>query len=427
MRALAEKIWHYNRSLTGEGVRQTHAEIAKLFDLETFEVPSGSEHFDWTIPPEWNVTQAYIVRPSGERIADFSINNLYLVGYSVPFHGTLTRDELMQHLHSIPELPDAIPYVTSYYKRRWGFCLSHNQLLTLEPGDYEVVVQTSLDDTGSLTYSEATFGNNAACEDFILLQSYTCHPSLAINELSGPLVLAGVGQWLKTQANLKHTYKLLFCPETIGSVVWIARNAQHIQNMKAGLVITCVGHDGPFTYKRTKQGSYIDRLVEAAFLGSEQTLDVRPFTPFGSDERQYNSIGLGLPVGSLMRTPYHEYPEYHSSLDNLDLMSFDALQETINKYIELIRIIECDDVYKVRQLYCEPFLSKYGPLYYSTDHRTPSDLTRCAKWLMHYCDGRNTIVDIALISGIHPLALADVVLRMLEAEAVIRVPQEGLM
>lgn len=422
MRALAEKIWGHNRSLTGNGVRATHAEIAKLFTLETFEVACGTEHFDWTVPPEWNVAQAYIVTPSGEKIADFSINNLHLVGYSTPFRGTMTLEELRPHLHTIPDLPDAIPYVTSYYKRRWGFCLPQAQLNSLEDGRYEVIVETTLNDAGSLTYSEANFGP-ATSEDFVLIQSYTCHPSLAINELSGPLVLSGVGEWLKMQSDLKHNYKLLFCPETIGSVVWVAQNQQRLAHMKAGLVITCVGHDGAFTYKKSKKDSYINKVVEAAFLGSGQTLDTREYSPFGSDERQYNSVGLSLPVGSLMRTPYHEYAEYHSSLDTLDLMSFDALCETIDKYIELIKIMESDAVYEVTQKFCEPFLSKYGPLYYSKDHRTPSDLTRSAKWLMHYCDGRNSIVDIALISGIHPLTLADAARRMEEVAALVIVPQ----
>jgi len=332
-----DRLWPILRSITGEGVRQTHDILGELVKLERFEIPSGTAVFDWFIPKEWVVNEAYLLDPSGQKIIDVKENNLHLLNYSTSFKGTLSRDELDKHLHSLPNQASAIPYLTTYYKERWGFCLSQKQRDKLPQGNYTVVIDTDHKE-GSLTLSEALLKGSS--QDEVLISTYTCHPSMANNELSGPLVAAFLYKRLAQQKNRRLNYRFVFLPETIGAITYLKMQGEHLKkHTKAGFVITCAGNDAPFTYKCSRQGnSLADRVAKQALKNHEH--NILPFSPLGSDERQYCSPAFNLPIGSLMRSMYGRYPEYHTSLDNKSFISFKALQESIDMYLSLIHISE---------------------------------------------------------------------------------------
>jgi aminopeptidase-like protein len=395
---LFNRLWPLPRSITGEGVRQTHEVLSEFVPLQRIEVPSGTSAFDWTVPKEWSVREAYILAPDGRRLFDFLENNLRLVGYSVPFRGRLSRQALEAHLHSRPDLPDAIPYVTSYYAPRWGFCLSERERRALPDGDYEVVIDTDLID-GALTLSEAVLPGEEKAE--ILISAYTCHPSLANNELSGPIAAAFLYRRLAAWPERRLTYRFVFAPETIGALAYLALRGDHLRNtLVAGYVVTCVGLDTHFTYKRSRRGnSLADRAAAHVLRHLGMDHELRDFSPTGSDERQYCSPGFDLPVGSLMRGVYGEYPEYHSSLDDKRLISFAALQGSIDAYEAICRTLEQNLTFRNLLPFGEPQLGRRG-LYPTLGSADQSGQVAPMMWLLNLSDGRHDLLAIAERSGL---------------------------
>jgi aminopeptidase-like protein len=386
--AYFDRLWPILRSITGAGVRETHDILSELVPLNRREIPTGTRVLDWTIPPEWVVREAYVVGPNGERVADVHRNNLHLLNYSVPFRGTLSKDELLAHLHSLPDQPDAIPYVTSYYSPRWGFCIAHRDLERLPEGRYEIVVDTDLVD-GSLTISDVVLPGEEP--DEVLLSTYTCHPSLASNELSGPLVMAFLYRRLAALPRRRLTYRFVFLPETIGSIAYLAEH---------GYVVNCIGDDGSFTYKRSRRhDSLADRAALHVLDSRRPDSHIVDFFPDrGSDERQYCSPGFNLPVGSLMRSMYGEYPEYHTSLDNRDLVSFEAMCESIDVYAQILRTLDVNSTFVNLSPYGEPQLGRRG-LYETLGTKVVGATTSAIMWVLSYSDGEHDLLDIADRSG----------------------------
>ncbi|MFD0871002.1 Uncharacterized protein conserved in bacteria with an aminopeptidase-like domain [Chlamydia abortus] len=393
---LFDRLFPIQRSITGDGVREMLTILNELVPIEQKEYPSGMTCFDWTIPKEWNVREAYIKNKRGEKIVDLCDHNLHLVSYSVPFRGTVSRDELLARIHTLPEMPDAIPYVTSYYKENWGFCIEHNRLREFVDDEYEVVIDATLED-GYLTIGEGYVPGRG--EQEILLSTYVCHPSMANNELSGPLVQTMVYQYLLKRGNLKYNYRFLYVPETIGSILYLSQYGDMLkQRLAAGYVVTCVGHGPSFTYKKSKRGETLaDRAAIHVLRQSGKPHRIIEWSPFGSDERQYCSQAFNLPVGSLMRTMYGDYKEYHTSLDNRDLISEEALQETVDMYIKIIETIEANETYRSTHIHCEPKLDKRG-LYPSTGgtrSREERERVSMITYLLAYSDGDHDLIDIA--------------------------------
>ncbi len=398
--AAFDRLWPLLRSITGAGVRQSHDILGEFLPLTRIEVPTGTAAFDWTVPAEWVVREAYVIDPRGRRILDVADNNLHLLNYSIPFRGRLDRAELDDHLHSLPDLPDAIPYVTSYYEPRWGFCIAHNQRLALPDGEYQVVIDTDHID-GAMTISEAVLPGDSDRE--VLFSTYTCHPSLANNELSGPLVTALLYRRLAARPNRRLTYRFLFAPETIGSIVYLSNAGERLKKkMVAGYVLTCIGDDGRIHYKRSRRGNSIaDRAAEYVLRDRDgTTAEFIDFFPSGSDERQYCSPGFNLPVGSFCRTMYGAYPEYHTSLDNRDVISFDAMVETADIIAKVCETLEMNVVYENLKPYCEPHLGRYGLYPTLSETRTNSDWINAIRWLLNLSDGTCDLLAIAKRSGI---------------------------
>jgi aminopeptidase-like protein len=409
-----DRLWPLNRSLTGDGNRESLKILSEVLPLAVHEVPSGSTCFDWTIPPEWNVKEAWIKDPAGRKIVDFSSNNLHLLGYSTPFAGRLSLEELKSHLYSLPEQPDLIPYLNSYYRERWGFCLTHNQLTSLRDGTYEVMIDSKLDPKGSMTYADLVL--KGATDDEIFFSTYICHPSLAINELSGPLVTAFLYQKLKDK-KLRYSYRFIFIPETIGSIWYLFQHGEHLkQHLKAGFVVTTIGHDGRFTYKRSRQKkARPDRAAELVLKQSNHAHIIESFSPpDGSDERQYCSPGFNLPVGSLMRTRYGTYPEYHTSADNKSLMNFEAMAQSIEMYYEIVMTIEENYVYRNQQPYCEPQLGKRGLYTTLGSQKSITKEIEATMWLLNLSDGEHDLIDIATESGVSYGLLVELVHKLRE-------------
>lgn len=396
--ALFDRLWPLLRSLTGEGARATHDILSEYVPLQRIEVPSGTRVFDWIVPKEWVVREAYVFAPDGRRILDVAENNLRLVNYSVPFRGTLSRPALDRHLHSRPDMPDAIPYVTSYYEPRWGFCLSEHERAALPEGDYEVVVDTDLVD-GAMTISEAVLPGLET--DEVLISTYTCHPSLANNELSGPLVAALLYRRLAAWPERRLTYRFVFAPETIGAIAYLALRGDHLrEHLVAGYVATCCGLDTHFTYKRSRRG---DTLADRAALHALKALGadhrVRDFAPTGSDERQYCSPGFNLPVGSLIRGAYGEYPQYHTSLDNKSLLDFAALRGTVDAYETMCRTLDRNVTFENLLPYGEPQLGRRG-LYPTLGAADQAERVQAMMWVLNLSDGEHDLLSIAERSGL---------------------------
>jgi aminopeptidase-like protein len=395
--ALAARLWPINRSLTGDGVRETLSVIKELLpDLKVHEVSTGTKVFDWEIPNEWNVREAWIETPDGCRIADFSVNNLHLVGYSTPVDATLSLEELQPHLHSLPGLPEAIPYITSYYSERWGFCLSHSDRAKLKPGDYRVYIDAILA-PGSLTYGELVIPGETDKE--ILLSTNICHPSMANNELSGPCVTTYLSKWLSELSSRKHTYRVVFIPETIGSITYLSNHIDHLkQHVVAGFNIICIGDERCYSYMPSRDG---DTLADKVSLHVLKFVDPEfkqyDYLSRGSDERQYCSPGVDLPIVSIMRSKYLEYPEYHNSLDNLDFITPKGLAGGFNVLQKAIEVIERNCVPKVT-VFCEPHLSKHG-LYPTLSTEATYEIVKQMMNLIAYSDGKHSLLDIAEIIG----------------------------
>ena len=389
-----DRLFPINRSLTGNGNRETLNILSEIVDLQLYEVPSGTTCFDWTVPPEWNVKEAWIKSSSGETIIDFKDLNLHLVGYSVPFRGRVSLQELKSHLFSIPEMPETVPYLTSYYKGNWGFCLKHSQLISLKEDSYEIMIDSELNPNGSMTYGEAFLQGESDKE--VLFSTYICHPSLANNELSGPLVSSFIYKLLKKK-RLHYSYRFLFLPETIGSIYYLSRYGNKLKDkLIAGFVVTTIGDNGPFTYKRSRRGDTLpDRAVELILTQTEKDYIIEDFFPYGSDERQYCSPGFNLPVGSLMRTRYGKYKEYHTSADNKSFISFDAMQKSVEKYIEVVEVIEKNRIYTNQFPFCEPQLDKRGLYPKLATQKEIQEYANAILWLLNQADGTNDLITIS--------------------------------
>jgi aminopeptidase-like protein len=395
---LLDRLWPILRSITGEGVRETLAILSEVVPLQRIEVASDTKVFDWTVPPEWVVREAYVLTPAGERILDVRENNLHLLNYSSPFRGTLTRAQLDAHLYSLPEQPQAIPYLTSYYERRWGFCISQHQRDDLPEGDYEVVIDAE-HVQGSLSIGEAVLAGEGDGE--VLISTYTCHPSLANNELSGPLVAAFLYRRLSRWPARRLTYRFVFAPETIGAIAYLSLRGEHLrESLLAGYVVNCVGTDDRFTLKRSRRG---DTLADRAAVHVLKQLREQPrvldFFPSGSDERQYCSPGFNLPVASVMRSMYGNYPEYHTSLDNRDLLCIRALRESIDVYERIMRTLDANRPYVSLTPMGEPQLGRRG-LYGTLGTRENTRFTDALLWVLNYADGEHDLLAVAEMSGI---------------------------
>ena len=393
MHALARRLQPIRRSLTGDGVRQTLAVLRELVPLAVHEVPSGTPVFDWTVPREWNLRAAWIRDAAGNTVVDARDHALHVVGYSVPVDATLSLAELRPHLHSLPDRPDWIPYRTSYYREDWGFCLPHRQLAALPEGRYEVHVDASLAD-GSLTYGELFLPG--ATDEEILLSCHVCHPALANDNLSGIAVLAHLAQQLSAAPARRYGYRFLFAPGTLGAITWLARNEERIPRIRGALVAANLGDRGDFTYKRSRAGdAELDRAAVVALRDAGEPFAVEDFVPYGYDERQYNSPGIGIAAGSLTRTPWGRYPEYHTSADDLDLVTAPQLAGSLAAYARVVETLEGNGRYVNLAPKCEPQLGRRG-LYGSLGGDERGRQRELALlWVLNLSDGSHDLLAVA--------------------------------
>lgn len=420
MMPLMREMFPFCRSITGGGVRQTLDVVGGLIPLERVRVPTGTRCFDWEVPREWNITDAYVKDSTGKRIIDFQKNNLHVVSYSVPVHKTMSLAELQGHLHSLPDYPEAIPYRASYYNEAWGFCLTHEQRLTLVEDSYEVCVESSLA-PGYLDYAECRLKPDAV--EQIFFSTYICHPSLANDQLSGIVLLTNLMRLIKDQKTLRHGYRAVFVPETIGAISFLSQNADDLKaRMKAGYVITCVGDDGPFTYVRSKRrDTPADKAAEHVLrhMGRQttRTTSVREFDPVGSDERQYCSPGINLPVGSLMRSRYGEFREYHTSKDDLYFVSEQGFAGTLEAYLRIVQTLEMNCRPMRTDPYCEPQLGKRG-LYSTLVSSNIEDFHVKLLNILSFADGDHDLIDIADRLGCPVWDLAVPLRRLVDADLI---------
>jgi len=400
MRELLRRLYPICRSITGDGVRQTLALLQEVIPIEVHEVPTGTRVFDWTIPKEWNIRDAYVQNARGERVIDFKRHNLHVVSYSVPVRAAMSLAELRPHLHTLPGQPDLIPYRTSYYKEDWGFCLAHRQLQALPEGDYEVCIDSSLE-PGHLTYGELLV--EGASQQEVLISCHCCHPSLADDNLSGLVVAAFLARQL-ARISPRYSYRFLFIPGTIGAITWLSLNEERTSAIRHGLVLTCLGDRGNFTYKKSRRGEAdIDVAVRHVLKHSAREHRIVDFSPYGYDERQYCSPGFDLPVGCLMRSHHGEFAQYHTSADNLDFVDAASLAESLEKLLAVVHVLEHDGTYVNLNPKCEPQLGKRG-LYSATGGANIKPLELAMMWVLNLSDGTSSLLAIAERSGL-PFAL----------------------
>ena len=410
----AVDLFPINRSLTGHGVRKTLNYIKDIVpEMNIIEVPSGTKCFDWTVPKEWNCDDGYIIDPDGNKICDFKNNNLHVVGYSTPIDKEIEYEELIEHLYHIEDQPTAIPYITSYYSERWGFCLSSNKFKKLKKGTYKVKINSELKD-GNLTYGEIKIKGESEKE--IFLSTYVCHPSMANNELSGPVVTTALVNFVKSIKNRKYSYRIVFIPETIGSITYISRNIDEMKkNIIAGFNISCIGDDRSYSYLSTRYGNTLSDKVSKHILKNIDYVEYS-FLDRGSDERQYCSPGVDLPIATICRTKYGAYPEYHTSLDDLTVISPNGLYGGYDKLKKAIELLENNNYYKVNVL-CEPQLGKRG-LYPTISTKTSGAIVKNMMNFIAYADGNNDLIDIANIIGVQAEELFEIVEKMKKAELI---------
>jgi len=392
---LVSELFPICRSITGDGVRQTLAILQRYIPLAISEVPTGTQVFDWTIPQEWNIRDAYIKNSRGDRIVDFRHSNLHVVNYSEPIHTTMSLDDLKPHLFSNSDQPALIPYRTSYYKRAWGFCLPHEQLLALADDQYEVCIDSTLAD-GNLTYAECFIPGSS--EEEILFSCHVCHPSLCNDNLSGISVAAFLAREVASESR-RYSYRFLFIPGTIGAITWLARNQALTSRVKHGLVLTCVGDVGGFHYKQSRRGNAsIDRTMAHVLRHGAMAHEIRSFSPYGYDERQFCSPGFDLPVGCLMRSVWGEFPQYHTSADDLTFVRPQALAESLRTCVEVINVLEHDRMYRNLTPFCEPALGRRG-LYAPAEGHGIGNKNLARLWVLNLSDGAHSLLDIAERSG----------------------------
>jgi aminopeptidase-like protein len=391
---LMERLFPICRSITGNGVRETLAILREyLPGLVIHEVPSGMPALDWTVPAEWNIRDAWVKNERGERVVDFQKHNLHVLNYSTPVKGWFTRDELDEHLFSLPNQPDLIPYRTSYYQPNWGFCLAHYNRLALTESRYDVCIDATLDAAGSLTYGELLLPGNT--DEEVLISCHCCHPSLANDNLSGIAVATFLARHLAEQPR-HYSYRLVFVPGTIGSITWLSRNKETVNKIRHGLVATLLGGPGAFTYKKSRRATAdIDRAVAIVLRDSHLPHQIRSFSPYGYDERQYCSPGFNLPVGCLSRTPFGEFSEYHTSADNLDFVRPEQIHESIELFIQVCDVLETNVRYRNLSPYGEPQLGRRG-LYKGIGGGTEgADWQMALLWVLNLSDEEHSLLDIA--------------------------------
>lgn len=408
-----KRLFPICRSLTGYGVRQTLVELKKIMpDMQVYEVPTGTQVQDWVIPKEWNIRDAWIKDSKGNTIINFKQNNLHVVGYSTPIHKKLSLAELNEILYTLPEQPDLIPYITSYYKERYGFCMTENQRLALREDTYEIYIDSELKD-GSLTYADLVVPGET--DEEIMFSTYVCHPSMANNELSGPVLAIFLAKWLSAHPR-RFTYRFVFAPETIGSIIYITRNLNHLkQKLKAGFILTCVGDPGKFSYIPSRYGDTLaDKVALNVLRYKVPDYISYSFLDRGSDERQYCAPGVDLPFCSVIRTKYGIYPEYHTSGDNLNYVTADALQESFDFYKSLILTLEENKKYRVKCL-GEPQLGKRG-LYPTTSTKNTKKIVQHMMDLIAYSDGTNDLIDISNRINAPVWKLADIAKKMISTD-----------
>ena len=393
MYALAGRLFPICRSITGNGFRESLSILCESVpEIQVFEVPTGTTVFDWTVPKEWNIRGGGIYRLNGEKVIDFKDSNLHIVGYSLPIDETVSRDVLLEHIYTQPDQPDLIPYVTSYYKERWGFCMSENQKATLTDPAYHVVIDSSLEE-GSLTYGELVVPGQT--DDEILITTYLCHPSMANDELSGPVVMTELIKYVQQMTDHRYTYRFVINPETIGAITYLSRNLNVLQqHVKAGFVLSCCGDDRTYSYIATKYGDTLaDRVLQNVLSFHAPDYLSYTFLDRGSDERQYGSAGVNLPVCGFCRSKYTQYPEYHISADNMDLISPAGLQGAYDVMVKVINALEHNFFYSMN-CKCEPQLGKRG-LYPTISYKGSHDSVNAIRDFTAYADGSHDLIDIS--------------------------------
>ena len=395
--ALMRELFPFPRSLTGSGVRATFDTIERHIPLTRTELPTGTRVFDWEVPNEWNIRDAYVAAPDGRRVIDFRRSTLHVVGYSEPVRARMPLEELRTRLHTLPERPDVIPYRTSYYHRTWGFCLAHRDLEAMAPGEYEVVIDGSLQ-PGRLTFAELVL--EGELDDEVVISTYVCHPALAHDNLSGIAVATMLGRAL-SRRRLRHSFRIVFAPGTIGPLCWLHENRDRLDRFAHGLAISCIGDEGDFTYKRSRRGdAAIDRAAAVVLRDTGRAHRVLDWDPWGGDERQFCSPGFNLPMGTLQRTPHAEYDGYHTSADSLDRMSPDGMAEAVRTLLAVIDVLETDRTYVNRSPFGEPQLGRRGLFRTSGGAVATPDDEKALLWVLNQSDGSASLVDIAERSGI---------------------------
>lgn len=409
---LCTELFPLCRSITGNGVRKTLSVLNSAIggEMVVHEIPSGTQVFDWTIPKEWNIRDAWIKDNAGNKILDFHNSNLHVLGYSLPVNKKVSLEELKKIIYTQPEQPDAIPYVTSYYKERYGFCMTQNQKNNLTEGTYQIFIDSELKD-GSLTYGEIIIPGETDKE--IFLSTYVCHPSMANNELSGPAVAIHLAKWLKSLPSRRYTYRIIFIPETIGSITYLSRNLEHLKKyVIAGFNISCVGDNRTFSYVASRYANTLaDKVAKNVLHFYYPEYKEYSFLQRGSDERQYNAPGVDLPVCAICRSKYGEYPEYHTSKDDLNFISSEGLAGAFDVYKECIIALENNCKYKVKVL-CEPQLGKRG-LYPTISQKGSSKVVKIMTDFISYADGTNDLIDISNIIGVSVKELVPIIKRLI--------------
>jgi aminopeptidase-like protein len=392
MHALIAEIYPICRSITGNGVRDTLKRLQQVIPLYVQEVPTGTRVFDWTVPSEWNIRDAYVKNSRGERVIDFGKSNLHVLNYSVPVHEKMRFEELKPHLFTLPEHPDWIPYRTSYYKRNWGFCLTHKQFLTLVEDEYEVCIDASLEN-GHLTYGELYLPGDTT--DEILVSAHTCHPSLANDNLSGVAIACFLARYISGLPR-RYSYRFLFIPGTIGAITWLALNAPTVPRIQHGLVLAGLGDAGPLSYKKSREGdTEIDQVAAHVLRQLEAKSQILEFSPYGYDERQYCSPGFNLAVGRLSRTPHGTFPEYHTSADDLNFISARSLGESFSACASILSILERNRAYVNTNPKCEPQLGERGLYRLMGGWSGDNSKEMAMLWVLNFSDGSHTLLDIA--------------------------------